>query len=88
MEATRAMAVHAMAAFSQKAVAVWKRATIYIKEVEVWATLVERVAQEMVSKVEAKSATSLASACKEVEGSLGGFPFWRASSRMHARLET
>jgi hypothetical protein len=47
---------------------VWERTTTFMKEAEVQATLAEREAWERVSKVEAKSATSVVSTREEADG--------------------
>jgi ribosomal protein S2 len=44
------------------------RATLHVMDVEDWATLVERVALEKVSRVEAENAAVLASSREDAEG--------------------
>jgi hypothetical protein len=47
--------------YAQDVAAPWERVVTFIKEVEVWVILAEKEAQERVLKLEAESATSMAS---------------------------
>jgi hypothetical protein len=68
-EATRSKAVRAAAAFAQEAMMARERVEALIKDVEAWAALAEREAQERVLKAEAESTASLALVHREAEES-------------------
>jgi hypothetical protein len=65
MEAARVTVVLDANNFTQEGAAARDSATILVKDAEDWATLAEREARERVSRVEAESATVLASAHEE-----------------------
>jgi hypothetical protein len=67
VEAAPFAVVHAVEASAQEVVAVWESTVALVKDVEDRAAQVEREAQEMVWRVEAKSVTMLDSACGEVD---------------------
>jgi hypothetical protein len=68
LETARATAVHAAEASAKEAAAVWESTAAFIKEVEDRATLPAREAWERVSRMEAESIATLASAHGEAEG--------------------
>jgi hypothetical protein len=68
MEVARAMAVCAAEAFAQEATATRGSTVAFFKEVEDWAALIEREAQERVLRMEAESAAVLAFAHGKAEG--------------------
>jgi hypothetical protein len=65
----------------------WERATVIVQEAEAQTTLAEREARETVSKWRWRVSLRWPLLTRRPRGSLGGLPFWRASSRMHARLK-
>jgi hypothetical protein len=67
VEATRVMAILAAETSAQEATTTCDSTTIHVKEVEDWATLVEREVWERVLRVEVENATLLASAREDVE---------------------
>jgi uncharacterized hydantoinase/oxoprolinase family protein len=69
--AAQAMTMLAAETSSRKAIAVWDSTTLHVEGVEDWAALAEREALERVSRSDAKNATTLASACEDVEGFVG-----------------
>jgi hypothetical protein len=68
VEATHATVVRATVASSQEAIVAWESAAALAMEVDNQATLAERLARERLSRMEAGSATTLASACRVAEG--------------------
>jgi hypothetical protein len=62
------LVVHAVAASIQDTTTVREGAAAFIKEAEVWATVVERDDQERVSRLEAESVIALVSTRGEAEG--------------------
>jgi hypothetical protein len=67
-EAAHITTILAVEASAYEAVVAWDSATILIKDVEDWTTLVEREARERVLRVEVESDATLVSACEKVEG--------------------
>jgi hypothetical protein len=67
VEPAHAATVGTAEASAQEAVAIWDNAVTLIRVAEDWAALAEREARERVSRVEAESATTLASSRGEVE---------------------
>jgi hypothetical protein len=62
-ETAHAAVIRAAAASAQEVTVAWERAMTFLKEVEAWAILAEREAQERVLRVEAERDTLVASAC-------------------------
>jgi hypothetical protein len=60
--------VHAVEASTHEAIVAWESIATFVKEAEARAALVEREARERVSRMEAESVTTLASAHGEAEG--------------------
>jgi hypothetical protein len=67
VEAARAVVAHVVETSAQEAAMTWDGTAVWVKHAEDRAALMEREAQERVSRVEEECTVTLASACEETE---------------------